>query len=306
MVLPASPERSVGSRLGVRAPDRAAARSRSDANAGRDRWGRSGSYDAVEAATGRFVFSIDLGLQNLVTAIDPETGHKTIDTRQIPGDGQVKMVCPHGAGVKNYLPAVVQRDEPRVLCAADRSLHGRVSDSRWRRAGRVVIRRELGHPSTARAAMASTDACRRSTSRRARRYGPTRDRAPQTTGVLATAGGVVFAGAFDRFIRAYDDASGKVLWQTRLHDVSSSTPVSFSVGGKQYVAVVTGQGGFHAAELRGARAGAREPARSWGGAVGVCVAVARTIECGVRGAAVRVRKTVEHRRDALRDQEDPC
>ena len=28
---------------------------------------------------------------------------------------------------------------------------------------------------------------------------------------------------------------------------SSSTPISFSAGGKQYVAMVTGQGGFHGA-----------------------------------------------------------
>ena len=68
-----------------------------------------------------------------------------------------------------------------------------------------------------------------------------------TSGVLATAGGVVFAGAFDRFFRAYDDATGKVLWQTRLNDVSSATPITYSVGGKQYLAVTTGQGGFHAA-----------------------------------------------------------
>jgi alcohol dehydrogenase (cytochrome c) len=74
----------------------------------------------------------------------------------------------------------------------------------------------------------------------------TRDRAPHTTGVLATAGGVVFAGAFDRVLRAYDDADGKVLWSTRLNDVSSSSPISFSVGGTQYIAIVTGQGGFHA------------------------------------------------------------
>jgi alcohol dehydrogenase (cytochrome c) len=74
-----------------------------------------------------------------------------------------------------------------------------------------------------------------------------RHRAPQTSGVLATAGGVVFAGAFDRVIRAYDDTNGKVLWQTRLNDVSSSSPISYSVDGKQYVAIVVGQGGFHAA-----------------------------------------------------------
>ena len=36
------------------------------------------------------------------------------------------------------------------------------------------------------------------------------------------------------------------MWQTRLNDVSSSTPITYSVDGKQYLAVVTGQGGFHA------------------------------------------------------------
>jgi alcohol dehydrogenase (cytochrome c) len=68
-----------------------------------------------------------------------------------------------------------------------------------------------------------------------------------TSGVLATAGGVVFAAAFDRFLRAFDDATGKVLWQTRLNDVSSAIPITYSVNGKQYLAVATGQGGFHAA-----------------------------------------------------------
>jgi hypothetical protein len=33
----------------------------------------------------------------------------------------------------------------------------------------------------------------------------------------------------------------------RFNDVSSATPITYSVGGKQYLAVPTGQGGFHAA-----------------------------------------------------------
>src|SRR5215813_7629107 len=44
-----------------------------------------------------------------------------------------------------------------------------------------------------------------------------RQRAPQTTGVLATAGGVVFAGALDRMFSAYDSATGTLLWKTRLN-----------------------------------------------------------------------------------------
>jgi alcohol dehydrogenase (cytochrome c) len=73
-----------------------------------------------------------------------------------------------------------------------------------------------------------------------------RQRAPQTTGALATAGGIVFDGSLDRYIRAYDESNGKVLWETRLNDVPSSCPITYMVNGKQYVAVVVGNGGAHA------------------------------------------------------------
>ncbi|HXN10435.1 MAG TPA: hypothetical protein VN859_04280, partial [Steroidobacteraceae bacterium] len=74
-----------------------------------------------------------------------------------------------------------------------------------------------------------------------------RQRAPQTTGMLDTAGGVVFAGALDRWFTAYDDASGAVLWKMRLGDVPSSAPISYQVHGKQYVAMVVGYGGAQSA-----------------------------------------------------------
>ncbi len=70
-----------------------------------------------------------------------------------------------------------------------------------------------------------------------------RQRAPETTCVLATAGGVVFSGSLDRYLKAYDATTGKVLWQVRMNDVPSSCPISYSVGGKQYIAVVVGNGG---------------------------------------------------------------
>jgi alcohol dehydrogenase (cytochrome c) len=74
----------------------------------------------------------------------------------------------------------------------------------------------------------------------------TRQRAPQTSGVLATAGGLVFAASLDRYFRAYDAEDGRMLWESRLNDVSSSSPISYSVGGRQFIAVPVGQGGFHA------------------------------------------------------------
>jgi alcohol dehydrogenase (cytochrome c) len=58
-----------------------------------------------------------------------------------------------------------------------------------------------------------------------------RQRAPVTTGVLDTAGGVVFEGSMDRWFRARDDSSGKVLWRVRLNDVPNTAPISYSVNG---------------------------------------------------------------------------
>jgi alcohol dehydrogenase (cytochrome c) len=70
-----------------------------------------------------------------------------------------------------------------------------------------------------------------------------RHRAPVSSGALDTAGGVVFNGSIDRFFRAYDDQTGKLLWETRLTDVPSNAPISYTVNGKQYIAIGAGNGG---------------------------------------------------------------
>jgi alcohol dehydrogenase (cytochrome c) len=74
-----------------------------------------------------------------------------------------------------------------------------------------------------------------------------RQRAPQSAGALATAGGVVFSGALDRGFTAYDDATGEELWRARLGDVPSSAPITYLANGKQYVAMIVGNGGAQAA-----------------------------------------------------------
>jgi alcohol dehydrogenase (cytochrome c) len=68
-------------------------------------------------------------------------------------------------------------------------------------------------------------------------------RAPFLTGVVSTAGGLAFVGDFDRTFRAVDVKTGKTLWKIRLPTTVQGHPVSFSVDGKQYIAVTTGLGG---------------------------------------------------------------
>jgi len=68
-------------------------------------------------------------------------------------------------------------------------------------------------------------------------------RAPFLTSAVSTAGGIVFVGDVDRHFRAIDVKTGAVLWETRLGTSVQGFPVTFSVDGKQYVAVTTGNGG---------------------------------------------------------------
>jgi alcohol dehydrogenase (cytochrome c) len=205
--------------------------------------GKIGIYDAVDARTGEWVFSIDLGLNNIVTEIDARTGEKHVDRSLYP-DGTVQLVCPHGAGAKNFLPGAYIASRRVVVVPLNEACMdlfpvpgggrgGLSSGVNWGIRPRPDDDGNYGR-------LQAIDLATRET------LWTTRQRAPQTSGVLATAGELVFAAAFDRTFRAYDARDGRELWQTRLNDVSSSSPISYAAGGKQYVAIVVGEGGFHA------------------------------------------------------------
>ena len=61
-----------------------------------------------------------------------------------------------------------------------------------------------------------------------------------TAAALGTGGGLVFGGAADRRFFALDADTGALMWETRLNGDISGAPVTFEVGGRQYLAVGAG------------------------------------------------------------------
>jgi alcohol dehydrogenase (cytochrome c) len=207
--------------------------------------GKQAIFDIVDTETGEYVSSIDLGLQNVVTAIDSKTGAKTVDLNLVPGDGQTKMVCPHVGGGRGWLPTSYDAAArilylPMVEACMDlvpvpKGERGSLSTGvRWTVRPRPESDGKFGRLQALNLETRQT-------------VWVERQRAPLTTGTLATAGGLVFAGALDRTFAAYDAATGTPLWRTRLNDTPSSAPIAFAADGREFVAVVVGPGGFQSA-----------------------------------------------------------
>jgi quinoprotein glucose dehydrogenase len=92
-------------------------------------------------------------------------------------------------------------------------------------------------------------------------------------GPIVTAGGVLFIAAtnFDNKFRAFDKRTGELLWETELPFAGNATPVTYEVGGRQFVVIAAG----------GGKAGQFEPASRRTTSGGVYVAFALP-ESGIR------------------------
>ena len=207
--------------------------------------GKQMIFDVVEAETGKYLRSLDhareLGLQNVVTAIDPKTGAKIVDASLVPGDGLTKTVCPHVDGGRDWMPSSYDAAAKVLYMPWVEACMDLVPVAEGERGSLTTGVRWTVRP------RAGTDG----------KYGRVeainvetgksvwvvRQRAPVTSGVLATAGGLVFAGGLDRMFSAYDAQTGALLWKTRLNEVPASVPIAYAVDNRQYIATIVGAGG---------------------------------------------------------------
>ena len=63
---------------------------------------------------------------------------------------------------------------------------------------------------------------------------------PNNSGALATAGGLVFTAFTDGTFAAYDDTTLEQIWKINVGTGFMAPPMTFAVGGKQYVAILSG------------------------------------------------------------------
>ena len=78
------------------------------------------------------------------------------------------------------------------------------------------------------------------------------DQFPVWSGALSTAGGVVFYGTLDGWFRAVDAKNGKELWKFKTGSGIVGQPITYrGPDGKQYVAILSGVGGWAGAIVSG-------------------------------------------------------
>ena len=201
--------------------------------------GKMAILEAVDAKTGKFLFADDLGVQTVVSHIDPRTGEKTINPAAIPQLDTPTFFCPHPGGGRGPSPTaydpqtgylyVPMQDHCTEMTALPIKPGEKTENSKFTLMLKPGSDGNIGR-------LVAVDMKTRTTAWQHR------ERSPQSTGALPTAGGVVFDGDLDRYFSAYDARSGQMLWRTRLSDTPNGPPISFSVGGRQYIAVTTGSG----------------------------------------------------------------
>ena len=201
--------------------------------------GKTGLVYTLDRQTGEFLWARPTVLQTIVSRIDGATGDVEVNPDTLfTRAGQTVFVCPTTNGGKNweasaYSPLTNFMYVPlRNTCAQGTA----VAESRKNTSLYGVAYKQAqaapnsgGNVGTIYAISAETGVTAWKFEQRA-----------GTMSLVATGGGLLFGGDVNGRFRAFDQRSGKVLWEINLGSPVTGYPISYAVDGKQYVAVSTG------------------------------------------------------------------
>jgi alcohol dehydrogenase (cytochrome c) len=193
----------------------------------------------------RFVEGKPYVYQNVFRRLDPVTGRADVDPDHKPGTGRLAEYCPNAHGGKNWPPIAFSPKTRMIYVPANNNLCGSSEgvDATYT-PGRAYVGVRGGRSFLAPGAnhVGEVQAWNVDTGQKA--WTHIYPKSPNWGGVLATGGGLVFAGGTnDRKLHAFDAASGKLLWEFPTNSGILAPPTTFQVDGKQYVAVESGWGG---------------------------------------------------------------
>jgi alcohol dehydrogenase (cytochrome c) len=196
---------------------------------------RNGYLFVLDRTDGRFVRATRFARADWAD-IDAQTGRVTV--RRVPSDSGTR-ICPGPAGAKVWNHGSYSRQTGLLyvpvieLCARFRRATEEFKEGLPYLGSGFQNRdeEEWGHvkafdPATGREVWSW------------------RGEAPIVTSLLSTAGGLVFSGEPSGLFNAHDARTGAVLWQFQTGSGIHSNPITYSVRGKQYVAVPVGWGGW--------------------------------------------------------------
>ncbi|HEU4620073.1 MAG TPA: PQQ-binding-like beta-propeller repeat protein [Gammaproteobacteria bacterium] len=203
--------------------------------------GKTGIVYTLDRETGEFLWARETVQQNVVEDINTESGAATVSRDvQFTADGQERFVCPSSSGGKNYpagtyspLTGLMYYPLANTCMTAKSTGPDHPPLAVYALDTKVVAAPDAKNIGTIEAISVQT--------------GDTAWKHDQRAAVLSlmsTGGGLVFGGDVNGRFRAYDQRTGEVLWEVNLGAAVNGYPITYSVGGRQYVAVSTGGSGL--------------------------------------------------------------
>jgi len=209
--------------------------------------GKTGVVYTLDRKTGEFLWARPTVYQNVISAIDGNTGEVTVNGEvTFNAINQSRVVCPGSTGGKNW-PAGAYSPLTNMMYFPLQNLCNTATTTTDQRDPSKVygisMVQQLAPGSDK---VGTVWAISVETGQAMWKY----EQRAGTLSLVSTGGGLVFGGDDNGRFRAFDDKTGKVLWETNLGSPVSGFPVTFGVGGKQYVAVSTGTSLVSSSALR--------------------------------------------------------
>jgi len=206
--------------------------------------GKLGILWQLDRTNGAFIRSTDLGYQNILD-VEQKTGKVTYRPGKIPYIGDEVDFCPSTSGFKSWR-AMAFNPQTNALYIpltlnCEKATFGALPGEKAVGGGGTgpVKRTDYRHPASG----GNLGEFLALDIRSGKVLWRQRTVSPSNTAALATAGGLAFGGDWDRHMYAYDAATGKILWQTRLPTSAQGFPITYLAKGRQYVAMPAGIGG---------------------------------------------------------------